>query len=74
MKDKMYLYAVRDLATSKLVNTITNPGRKFWEKKGACLSAIETYNNRASCFSRKAKYEGPLKLVTYELNEVVNND
>ena len=72
MSNKIYLYAVRDLATGKLVNGITNPGRKFWEKKGSCLDAIKTYNTRASYFNRK-HYEGPLKLVTYELNEVIDN-
>lgn len=72
-KDKIYLYAVRDTATGKLVTGITNPSHKFWEKKGNCLKAIEAYNKRASrhCFS--SKYEGPLELVTFELYEVSNN-
>ncbi|MBO5969136.1 MAG: hypothetical protein J6S14_11645 [Clostridia bacterium] len=58
------LYAVRDKDTGKLVSNITNPRRKYWDRKGNAESAI-----------RKAKggyYADPrnLKLVTFELVEV----
>lgn len=73
MNNKMYIYAVRDKATGKLVTDITNPGHKFWEKKGNCLKAIETYNTRTSSRYFRSKYEGPLELVTFELCEVANS-
>ena len=31
--DKQYLYAVRDLDSGKLVSNITNPSRKYWDKR-----------------------------------------
>ena len=67
--DKKYLYAARDTSTGKLVNDITNPGRKFWETKGNCINAINTYNNRTSYNSRRKKH-GLLELVIFELVEV----
>jgi hypothetical protein len=71
---KNYIYAVRDKATGKLVNDITNPGHKFWEKKGNCVKAIKAYNNRASYRYFRTNYEGSLELVTFELVEVKNDD
>lgn len=73
MAEKNYLYAVRDTATGKLVTDITNPGHKFWEKKGNCQKAIDTYNNRSNGGWRRyyrTIYEGPLEMVTFELVEV----
>ena len=64
---KNYMYAVRDTGTGKLVTNLTNPGHKYWEKKGNCLNAIEAYYKSRY---RRHKYEGPLKLVTFELVEV----
>ena len=47
MKDtKLRLYAVRDKKSGNFVSNITNPGHKFWEKKGACENAIERYKQR----------------------------
>jgi hypothetical protein len=74
MNNKIFLYAVRDATTGKLVTNITKPGHKFWEKKGNCLNAIKIYNYKASGPYGHKKYEGPLELVTFELKEVVNND
>lgn len=71
MKTKTYMYAVRDAATGKLVTNLTNPGHKYWEKRGNCVNAIEAYNKSRW---RKHKYEGPLELVTFELVEVINSD
>jgi hypothetical protein len=71
--NKQYLYAVRDVATGKLVTDITNPGHKFWEKRGSCQKAIDEYNNRASKGSMRyfrTIYDGPLELAIFELIEV----
>ena len=73
MNNKNYLYAVRDASTGKLVKDITNPGHKFWEKKGNCQKAIDEYNARADRLIPRyfrTTYEGPLELVTFELVEV----
>lgn len=43
------IYAARDNHTGKLVGDITNPGRKFWARKGHCEAAVRRYyqNRRA---------------------------
>lgn len=66
--DKKFIYGARDTLTGKLVNDITNPGRKFWEIKGNCINAINSYNNRTSYSGRWHKH-GPLELVVFELVE-----
>lgn len=63
------IYAVRDMDTGKPVSNITNPGRKFWERKGNAETAIRAFNSRRA----KPKH-GELKLVTYELVEVVDEE
>jgi hypothetical protein len=70
--DKKFLYGARDTSTCKLVNDITNPGRKFWEMRGNCVNAINSYNNRTRYDSRHPKH-GPLELVVFELVEVNEN-
>jgi hypothetical protein len=69
MDSKLYIYAARDTSTGKLVNDITNPGRKFWEKQGNCIKAIEAYNNRTS-YSGRCQRHGKLELVVFELKEL----
>lgn len=64
MKDNI-IYAVRDEDTGKLVNDITNPGRKYWDKRGNAVNAINAYNSRTV----KHKH-GALELVTFKLVEV----
>jgi hypothetical protein len=63
------LYAVRDTETGKLVSNITNPGRKYWNRRGNAESAIRSYNLRRC----KPKH-GKLELVIYELTEVKDNE
>lgn len=59
------LYAVRDTESGKLVSDITNPSRKYWNRRGNAESAIRSYN------SRRVKFRhGKLELVIYELTEV----
>lgn len=56
------LYAVRDTDTGKLVSNITNPRRKYWDRKGNALAAI-----------RNSRYHGihkDLRLVVFELVEI----
>lgn len=40
------LYAARDRNTGKLVNDITDPHRRFWERRGFCEAAIRSYGAR----------------------------
>lgn len=71
---KIYLYGAREIATGKLVSDITNPRRKYWDKKGNAQSAIDYYNR---CYAgrefpssgNKGKH-GTIELVTFELVEV----
>lgn len=42
------LYAARDKNTGKLVNDITRPARRFWQRRGFCEDAIRNYNARYS--------------------------
>ena len=68
------LYAARDVNTGKLVSDITNPKRKYWDRKGNAEKAIEYYNqgyaNRKlkSCCNKGE--HGIIELVTFELVEV----
>ena len=64
----MFIYAVRDRKTGKLVKDITNPGHKFWEVKGYCQKAIDNYNRGNYYRRRNSTYD--LEMVTYKLVEV----
>ena len=75
MEKKIYLYGARDTSTGKLVSDITNPRRKYWDKKGNAVNAIDYYNR--TCANRPRKYglgnkgvHGTIELVTFELVEV----
>lgn len=69
------LYAARDTATGKLVSDITNPKRKYWDKRGNAVKAIDYYNrayaNRELKRSVNKGEHGTLELVTFKLVEVV---
>lgn len=75
MQNKIFLYGARDTTTGKLVSDITNPKRKYWDKKGNAQKAIDCYNSRYA--NRKLTYgvnkgeHGLIELVTFELVEVV---
>lgn len=61
---ELKLYAARDTSTGKLVSDITNPRRKYWDRKGNAEVAIRRYNGRS------VKYKhGTLELVTFKLVE-----
>ena len=78
MSDKIYLYGARDTATGKLVSDITNPKRKYWDKKGNAEKAIDEYNrgyaNRKLPWSANKGEHGIIELVTFELVEVPSNE
>lgn len=59
------LYAVRNKETGKLVSDLTNPRRKYWDRKGNAVSAIQNYYYRRAGYKR-----GQLELVVFELVEV----
>lgn len=62
----MRIYGARDKNTGKLVAGITNPSRKFWQRKGDCERAIDNYNRGW----RSKRWNYDLELVTFELVEV----
>ncbi len=77
MADKIYLYGARDITTGKLVSDITNPRRKYWDRKGNAQSAIDYYNRTCANRPRNLGYgnkgvHGTIELVTFELVEVKN--
>lgn len=70
-KDK--IYAAREIESGKLVSDITNPKRKYWDKKGNAKKAIEEYNlkyaNRKLPYSVNRGEHSNLELVEYILVE-----
>lgn len=72
MKDRLYLYAAREIETGKLVSDITNPRRKYWDRKSNVVKAIDAYNNPGWRYNKGN--HGKLELVTFELVEVKNDD
>ena len=75
---KTYLYAARDTSTGKLVSDITNPRRKYWDKRGNAQSAIDYYNslyaNKKLNYSCNKGEHGLVELVVFELVEVLNEN
>ena len=71
---ELKIYAARDTSTGKLVSDITNPRRKYWDKKGNAEKAIDYYNrsyaNRALRRSANKGEHGTIELVTFKLVEV----
>ncbi len=57
------IYAVRDESTGKLVSNITNPRRKYWDRRANAEEAIR----------RNIKYNPKLKLVVFEIVEVADD-
>lgn len=73
-KDELRIYGARDTSTGKLVSDITNPRRKYWDRKGNAVSAIDYYNrayaNRKLPHSSNKGEHGTVELVTFKLVEV----
>lgn len=63
----MKLYAARDKNTGKLVSDITNPRRKFWQRRRDCVNAINSKS-----YYRQKDYD--LELVVFELIEVEDDE
>lgn len=59
------LYAVRDTDTGKLVSDITNPRRKYWDRRGNAVAAINVG-------VRRHRHKN-MKLVVFELVEVADD-
>ena len=64
MEKEMLLYAARDPKTGKFVSDITNPRKKFWQRKEAAAEAI------CNATSGRYKRYDSLELVTFKLVEV----
>lgn len=62
------LYAVRDTKTGKLVSDITNPRRKYWDRRGNAVAAICGCKRRVG-----EEKQRRLKLVVFELMEVTED-
>ena len=60
----MVIYAVRDKDTGKLVSNLTNPRKKYWDRKQNALTAMSANNHINRVLKRN------LELVTFELVEV----
>ncbi len=75
------IYGARDTITGKLVSDITNPRRKYWDKKGNAEKAIEAYNRSyanttlgsRSRWSNKGVH-GIIELVEFELVEILKEN
>lgn len=67
--DFEYLYAARDVDTGKLVSDITNPGRKYWNRRANAQNAIDAYNQSAKTNRNKGKHR-QVELVVFKLVEV----
>lgn len=71
---KIYLYGARDTSTGKLVSDITNPRRKYQDKRGNAVSAIDYYNRNCADKVRHGYgnkgVHGFIELVTFKLVEV----
>jgi hypothetical protein len=59
------LYDVRDTDTGKLVSDITNPRRKYWDRRGNAVSAMNSG-------IRRHRHKN-MKLVVFELVEVADD-
>lgn len=57
------IYAVRDESTGKIVSNLTNPRKKYWDKRG----------NAENTIRKNLKYHPKLKLVVFELVEVTDD-
>lgn len=71
VENKLKLYAARDKATGKLVSGITNPSKRFWQRKDSCVKAINSANRERLRYPFVKR--GELELVTFELIEVTDN-
>ena len=72
--EDIYLYGARDSITGKLVSDITNPKRKYWDRRGNAESAIAAYNrnfaNKPIKPSDNRGAHGIIELVVFKLVEV----
>ena len=72
-ENELIIYGARDTTTGKLVSDITNPRRKYWDRRGNAVSAIQNYNSRNNYYGRLGKH-GRIELVTFKLVEVSDDE
>lgn len=71
MNNNFNLYGVLDTSTGKLISDITNPRRKYWDKKGnadkAVISYCSSYKYYSESLPNKYKHKPEdLKVVEIE--------
>lgn len=64
----MFIYAVRNKTTGKLINNLTTKHKKYWDKYDACVKAVKN----SYYYIPKAKDN--FEIVTFKLVEVSEND
>ena len=67
------IYGAREIESGKLVSDITNPKKKYWDKKGSASKAVEEYNlkyaNRKLPYSVNRGEHSNLEMVEFILVE-----
>lgn len=72
-----YIYGAREIETGKLVGDITNPKKKFWQKKSYVEDAVNTFNRNYADIDHKYRNKGShgrLEVVTFKLVEVKEDE
>lgn len=65
-----YLYAVKDTETEKIINGLTNPPHKFWQRKAQAQEALDRRGNRGVWDRGRRIPRERLKLITLKVEEV----
>ena len=67
------IYGAREIESGKLVSDITNPKKKYWDKKGSAKKAVEDYNlkyaNRKLPYSVNRGEHSNLEMIEFILIE-----
>lgn len=69
MSNDFMLYGVIDKSTGKLVSDITNPKRKYWDRKANAEKAVKNYNPKylTSSFKIHNTVHNPEDLAVVEI-------
>ena len=62
------LFAARDVITGKLRSDLTNPRRKYWDRRGNAESAVRYFNSSKIKYMPSSK-RGPVEVVEFLLVE-----
>lgn len=67
------IYGAKEIESGKLVSDITNPKKKYWDKKGSAKKAVEEYNlkyaNRKLPYSVNRGEHSNLEMIEFILIE-----